>query len=325
MNTQQLLNKNWRLTDYRVGDEEKILKLFKIVFQRELSVEYWKWRFWDNPDGAAVIKLLFDKDNLIGHYAVIPRKVKVGDSVHPCVFSMTTMTHPEYRKMGIFNLLAQEVYDTCRKQGYYFVYGFPNVNSYQIFMNQLGWQEVVTLTRLYKSVAGHCIEIENRSNLFEIKRFDTEIDILWDKVRNNFNVIVPRTKEYLNWRFTDNPSVEYKVCFFKDKGTVRGYIVLKIYDSGTSKIGHIIDLISESNEKITLDLLAFAYDYFLKNNVLDIFCWSPPESRYDSLLKGEGFAIVEEKTWFGYRFLSKNEQPINRKDWYLTMGDSDVF
>ena len=30
---------------YREGDEKDILKLFKIVFNKQMTIKFWKWRF----------------------------------------------------------------------------------------------------------------------------------------------------------------------------------------------------------------------------------------------------------------------------------------
>ena len=136
--------------DYNSGDEYRILDLFKQVFQREMGLNFWRWRFLENPFGKAIIKLSFDRDILIGHYAVIPMDVQVQGETIKAVFSMTTMTHPEYSGKGIFTCLAEDNYRLCQDKGFNFVYGFPNRNSHQGFVRKLKWQDLGKLAILEK-------------------------------------------------------------------------------------------------------------------------------------------------------------------------------
>jgi len=125
--------------EYIPGDEQKILKLFNVVFGRKLDLRFWNWRFIENPYGKGIIRLMFDKGKLVGQYAVIPTPLWVKDKVHKAAFSMTTMTHPDYWGRGIFTELASEAYSYCKQSGIKVVFGFPNENSYHGFTKKLGW------------------------------------------------------------------------------------------------------------------------------------------------------------------------------------------
>lgn len=46
---------------YQSGDEQKILDLFRLAYGgRELPLNFWEWRFRNNPAGAGVIELSWD-------------------------------------------------------------------------------------------------------------------------------------------------------------------------------------------------------------------------------------------------------------------------
>lgn len=318
--------------DYREGDEHKILDLFSEVFNRRMSLEVWKWRFIENPFGKGIIKLLFDDNKLIGHYAVTPMEVKVTNKVVNTTFSMTTMTHPNYRGRGIFSLLGEETYREATQRGFKFVYGFPNQNSYLGFIKKLNWKGFGNMDVWQKNLGGKYVggHAENKK-IKKVEEFDNDIDSLWTKVRQNYPVVVPRTKDFLNWRFVQNPEVDYiKYIHTDSKGEVSGYIVPKVYHSGNELKGHVVDLLSVPDKKVVRTLLQCAYNHFIEQGITDISCWFPKNGFYADILRGEGFSLGKmERTFFGCRIFDENDESLkvieNISNWYLTMGDSDVF
>ena len=63
---------NLMIRGYEENDEVQILKLFELVYNRKMNLDFWKWRFKNNPFGfEPQINLMFDGDILVGHYAVI--------------------------------------------------------------------------------------------------------------------------------------------------------------------------------------------------------------------------------------------------------------
>ncbi len=111
---------------YQPGDETQILSLFKLVFRREMSEQFWKWRYLDNPFGQALSMLALDGEKLVGHFAVLPMAVQFGGRIFRAIFPVTAMTHPDYAGQGIFTRLITTTYEFCRRAGFTLVYGFFN-------------------------------------------------------------------------------------------------------------------------------------------------------------------------------------------------------
>src|SRR4051812_11835714 len=65
----------------------------------------------------------------VAFYGVIPTLVWYNGKTILAAQSADTMTHPEYRNMGLFKQLANLTYALCRQEGIRFVFGFPNQNS----------------------------------------------------------------------------------------------------------------------------------------------------------------------------------------------------
>jgi len=321
---------SWLCRDYQDDDEYQILTLYKQVNEREMTLDHWTWKFTKNPFGKSVIKLTFDDKKLIGFYAVIPMSVQVESDLVKAALSVNTMVHPDYRGHGIFAYLGKEAYQVCEQKGVRFVYGFPNRNIYLPRIRNLGWKGFGKMSILQKKLESSAGVVSGTKNICEIDKFDTRVNSLWETVRTNHLVIVPRTMDFLNWRFVQHPIVEYAKYIFADKGNeVVGYMVLKIYTRGDEANGHIVDMLCTNEKDVVRSLLRFSYDYFIRRGVRSLSCWMPEVSLCAQVLKEEGFIREEFETYFGVKTLDKEDGLLRNveqfSNWYLTMGDSDVF
>ena len=119
--------------------KEQLFALFKSSFDREMDEGLWSWAYIDNPNGNPIVSLYFDKERLIGHYAVIPTAFKYKNEQIKAMLSMTTMVDVSYRKYSVFIDQSSEVYTRAHELGYKLVYGFPNKKSAPGFKKRLGW------------------------------------------------------------------------------------------------------------------------------------------------------------------------------------------
>lgn len=119
--------------------KDEIFKLFENSFNKQIDEKLWEWAYLENPNGNPIVSLYFDKNKLVGHYAVIPMKfLYMQKSIH-AVLSMTTMVDIAYRKYGVFIDQANDVYEKATELGYKFVCGFPNKKSAPGFKKRLDW------------------------------------------------------------------------------------------------------------------------------------------------------------------------------------------
>ena len=322
---------SWICRDYQNGDEYEILTLYQQVNNREMTLEHWKWKFAKNPFGEAVIKLMFDDKKLVGHYAVTPINVQVQNRLVKAVFSLNTMVHPDYRGGVIFAYLGKETYKVCEQKGAKFVYGFPNRNSYLPLIRKLGWVGCGKMSILQKELEGKASVASKATNIYEIDKFDTKVNSLWDKVKASYRVIVPRTKDFLNWRFTEHPTIEYsKYIITNNDNEILGYLILKIYTKGDEIKGHIVDMLCINNSDVVKSLLDYSYDYFNKKGIRNLSCWMPDSCFCTQVIKEDGFVTNEFETYFGVRIFDKEAKLLRNNvgqldSWHLTMGDSDVI
>lgn len=322
---------SWLCRDYRTGDEHQILSLYRQVTGREMSLDFWKWRYAENPFGKAVIKLMFDGDMLIAHNPAIPMPVLVQGIPVPAAILLNTLTHPDYRGLGISTYQHAVLYKEAAQRGIQFIYNFPNPAGYALCLKLEDWQVVDQISVYQKRLK---TEPSRRtlkySGICQVEEFDEQVDSFWDRVKGNYRVIVPRVGEFLNWRFVRNPAVEYaKYLFTSSQNEVLGYMVLKIYSGKGETKGNIVDILSVDDEVILEEFLECAYDYFSRNKIQNVSSWAPEHSPWADLLRRKGFFKESTETHFGLRILDKQNSLLKEvehiENWYLTMGDSDVF
>ena len=115
----------WFVRGYKNGDEDGILQFIQLAFKWD-DKKYWNWRYRDNPAGIGRIWLADDAGKIVGHYAMIPIKMKIGDETVTASLTVDIVTHPNYRRQGIFETLARKAYTEAGKEGGHILCAFPN-------------------------------------------------------------------------------------------------------------------------------------------------------------------------------------------------------
>ncbi|HEY0556170.1 MAG TPA: hypothetical protein VGG20_18095, partial [Thermoanaerobaculia bacterium] len=91
--------------EYRQGDEEQILPMFRRSFHVDRSLARWAWEYRENPYGTLRISEAFTEDGrLAAHYAGYPVRFHDGTGARarilPALQVGDTMTEPAFRHVG---------------------------------------------------------------------------------------------------------------------------------------------------------------------------------------------------------------------------------
>lgn len=118
-----------------------LVPLYADVFHRSVSLAFLLAKYNTQSVGVEFVGYVaFTEDNNpAGYYGVIPCYFQLQERVIVAAQSADTMTHPQHRKKGLFQLLATHTYDLARKLKIEFIFGFPNQNSLPGFV-KLNWQ-----------------------------------------------------------------------------------------------------------------------------------------------------------------------------------------
>lgn len=133
-----------RLDFSNPDDMQKLVDLQNTVYAGKYVFDNSTLKFWylDNPNGKVVSFNAFYGNIIAAHYAIIPVKMEIEGRVTQGLLSMATVTHPEHRGKGLFKKLAQMSFDYAAANGFEFVIGVANSNSYPGFIKHLGFQDV---------------------------------------------------------------------------------------------------------------------------------------------------------------------------------------
>ncbi len=313
------------IIDYSPKFKPLILDLFKKTFHKKLSQEFWNWRFDNNPFGQPMIKNAIYDSTVVAHYLLHPVELNYGKNKIKSLFSMMTMTDPQFSGRGIMTQLANQVYKLGADMGYDLVFGFANNISKKMFTQNLGFKELSTMNEISCDIS-NLPKLNSNYDCFQITKFDNSISKLYSKCKINNQIHIPRIMEYLNWRFIQHPEISYQ-CFsiLKDENIV-GYFVLKKFNDTKT---HIVDFLTLNDDpKIFETIINESKKFSEKNKLSKITLWINPNLNFSKYLKSINFSKEFTSSYFLVKQLSNK---INSKifhnfnNWYITMSDSDVF
>ncbi len=310
---------------YRKGDEKGILELFKAVFNRDMSRSYWNWRFRYGPSGHALIHIADYEGQIVGHHALAPVDFFISGQPCKALLSVTIMIHPEFRGPRNFFRLCLKAYADALSSGFGFIYGFPNRNAYAVF-KRVGWHGYGNKREWVLDLHGD-LPYSIPVSLHEVERFGSEAAKIWHAYPKGGYTGVSRITPYLNWRFVYNPISEYRKFIVRgEDGSPISYLVLKEYESTEGRVGHIIDF-SPVEWSILQSIIAESASIFREGGISRMTAWIP-ECITDDHMNAMGLRSEDRpETYFGFRELDAGVSDILKvkSNWFVTMGDSDVF
>lgn len=345
------------LKEYNPLYKEKVFDLRKAVYNQSFDDEEWQWKF----KFSKILIAVNDEDEVISLRPTILVKLKYKDQIIDGGINVDVMTHPDYRRLGLFSKLVNYSFEKLKADNVSLVYTFPNRFSFPGYLNKdkINWTHIESIP-LYvkilntKNVLGNFVKnkklaeilaapidlfINKRGNkgynnisVEKINFFDGEFDILWQNVSDNIKISVVRDCDYLNWRYIERPNYNYQIFAAKNDDILTGYIILREEtELFNMKLGLIVDILS-ADEETTNALLDYAYKKFKKDDIDIMGCLVLRKSLYEDQIKNSGFFKVPKKfSPKEFYFVAKvNEELIdpeivyNSKNWFLMFGDIDI-
>ncbi len=310
---------------FREGDQIAIAELFQASYSRPLDVQVWNWRFRATPAGPGIVDLSWDDVTLAAHYAVSTLGFSIAGQDWLTGLSGTTMTHPDYRGLGLFPRLARSAYGRMAEQGMAMVWGFPNTMSHRGFIRDLGWRDIYEIPTFRLTLAGAGSLPPPTSAVVPLERFDARFDQLWQSVKDEIPVIGRRDARALTWRYTLNPLERYEILGYLQGEQLAGYAVCKRYRDEL----HVVDFLAGLHAVEVAEQLVFgAIRLAQERGAMTVSLWLNLIHPLHLALEKYGFRNEAPITYFGARRLSSllgDSTIYDYRNWYITMGDSDVY
>lgn len=121
-----------------------LVALQNAVYEGKHTFSEQSFLFWyvDNPRGPAISFAAWDDKKMVANYSLIPVEMEIESRIVRGLLSMGTVTHPEHQGKGLFKTLASTAFEEAKLEGFEFVIGVANDNSYPGFIKHFSFQDV---------------------------------------------------------------------------------------------------------------------------------------------------------------------------------------
>jgi len=233
----------------------------------------------------------------IGFYGVLPVIAIYQGKEIVIAQSADTITHPDYRKRGLFKILAEKTYELCSRSSIELLFGVPNYNSFSGFVNHLGWHETGRFVIFYKKI--WTIPLNFVVNKFAVLHpiymlYVRLILLLFAKPFNHMKGSeLPSEKFFIPW---NRKYQEYKLNTHQIQVSIAN-VNLVISFKGSLKIGFYdptcMDLSNVLKKLHLIALLTGCHKIVFQK--LDCFCTPLVENQFRAFSKQEGLPYIQKR------------------------------
>jgi predicted N-acetyltransferase YhbS len=157
---------------------------------------------------------------------------------------------------------------------------------------------------------------------------DERVDGLFGAAAQQFDFIVVRDLEYVNWRFTDRRAGKFAIYVAEQASHLLGYVVLTV-DRRRRK-GYIADILAVPGQRdVVRSLIDEGLAHLRRQEVERVECWLPRRHVYGDTMRLAGFIQKDIKWRLGYRIMSAPEEALAflrepEAAIHFTLSDTDI-
>jgi SAM-dependent methyltransferase len=327
---------NYPVRPYIEKDEERILEAFNLVFNQNRTLDHWRWKYLDNPEGGPYTTLATHEDNLVAHYSAYPVSLTIEGQLSKTFHVGDTFTVPDKRGVGRgkTSLLSRTVrlfHKLWCENKIDFFYGFNTGRIQKLGKKILSYDSItpvyefrsalVTRSKyngknLLRALSGSTTVIENEAGPWA--------DTLFEKVKHDYKILNTRDRKYLTWRYDNHPDFNYHYVLIKKFGKTIGWSVIRQEGDDVLFVDALV------SDKYARQLLISTQEAAsrIKPGGFLLGWFSLVPTWWSNQLINAGFSKQRQSqeldlclTFFSQRF---NAEDI-KEGFYFTMGDSDLF
>lgn len=312
------------------------------------SKEYFRWKLGPtNPAGKGYISIAMSGDRVVGTASLTRKRLlidgneyiggEMGDTYsstairrrgRPISLSLNDPEPNSYINKSVFGRLVSDVRARAVADGISIIYGTPNQNSYQGYINKLGFFDLKDynnrsfsrpttklVTRMYPSTRYLTPLLQNidffllaiqkhiygkvlyRKLTFEICIPSAdEIDELWSRLKPVKGFSFIRDAAYWRHRYLENPIAQYTFFILREKGHLVGVIVTRLFSVAGKRVVSIAEWMNDRHIPFGY-AISVVINYYKDTGVEVFNLWA------------EG-ASLESKAAARSLFFSKHRVPI---------------
>lgn len=306
-------------------------------------------------DRVPLRHIVLDGDRVAGMLGYMPADFLVKGEPMRVRFTHDLLVDPDYRGYG----LAKQIVENARKLGDFFPGGmWMTIPCYKIHLAS-GFDDMAPLTT-YTSVldpdsfsarrgfsplkraasrvglgvarsfalrkARARVERDGAS-LKDVEGFDAALDPAWLTLAKSYALTRVRDAAYLNWKYMDHPTLDYRALTATRGDRVAGFVVWRPAPAGAVETrAVIVDFLVEKEDATTLQLLVSRVLLDAAGLGIDSVALLTTQSWASDALRSFGFLPGRTRnTWViaGWRDIIPPEWLRNLEPWHVCLGDSD--
>ena len=337
------------------SDEREVLRLLGMSLGESTiggrHPSFWRWKHVSNIFGPSFSRVARDESgDLMGMRAFMQWGLKSGDQTLRAVRAVDTATHPEYRRLGIFSKLTRRVIDDVTDDGVDLVFNTPNNQVLPGYL-KLGWQYVSVVHPLLKVLNYPRFGVgmlRNKLGVENLRRYDltdffreeptsaasllerqSEVEVLVAQNEDTWDqkcIRTDRSLNYLRWRYVEHPTISYWVTYVEQAGQLLACAIYRTNTRfGLKEVVLCELLLNEADPQLLATLLKKVRAEVRADYLVSYF---PNRTFQRGVLQRQGFKVVPRRGMnFAVRPLGSQFvlDPLEFKNWGLTMGDLELF
>ena len=350
---------NWEVSSFRKADLSAIGIFFRRVYKGygvHGSMDYFQWKIADNPVRPGVINLVRTPAGIGSLTSLTPKVLFVMGQRMPAAEIGDTFTDLAYQRQGMFAMLVNQTRLDGNGLGIDFIYGTPNDQSLPSYEKHANFKPITGInvralnfpvhvqmalqTRLpwiiasaagflwtllvhFWSWAQTLLNAKNSWHIEEVSMLPVDWELFWDEARSNNDFLLSREREYLKWRYFDNP-YRYHVLIARRMGRIRGYLVYRLIMDERMPTLRIADYLSAPGEASVLaGLLTRVIQAALEMGAVKVSAWCPSSNPHFRQFSAYGFQSGGEIPVICHQSAVARKIQQECKTWHFSLGDSD--
>ena len=140
---------DYQIREFRPSDRDGFLSLYEDVWGRSKSVDWFEWRFGQNPYSQDVEMIVATHDGtIVGAEPVLPFPVAAGERTVLAGQPVDWIVHADHRRRGLFTRMTTRLIE-ARPAGPELYFNFPT-DALQRGLQKFDWTTVGTLPTRYR-------------------------------------------------------------------------------------------------------------------------------------------------------------------------------
>jgi hypothetical protein len=261
-------------------------------------------------------------------YSGVPYRANWNGRTVEIVQLMDIMSHPDYRKTGLFVKAADAFFDHFAGGDSVLYYGIPGRYHFDIGAKYLKYSELESGVVYLR---GDTSVLARKPRVFggRTERLDhatTKLDDVWSALQSHFPFAAIRDSAFADWRFFQNPLRDYRVYLCRSGISKRPEAYAAVGIEGDT--ARVVDILTPPDPVLTADFTGQIAADLGRNGIEMIETWMPGEHFICQMLKDAGW--IRESEPLGIVPTARSFDggltiPWVSDNFFYTMADSDLM